>query len=83
MVDWLPNSGAKGSYVKQMVQDKLIVYKHYIDKHVEDLPEIRNWKWEPEQCVQTGRSRAIIGKDIQGASDSNSIHGRASALETR
>jgi xylulose-5-phosphate/fructose-6-phosphate phosphoketolase len=37
--------GSKGAYLKQTMQDKLIEHKHYIDKHGEDLPEIRNWKW--------------------------------------
>jgi xylulose-5-phosphate/fructose-6-phosphate phosphoketolase len=45
VVDKLPHPGSKGAYLKQLMRDKLIEHKHYIDEHGEDLPEIRNWKW--------------------------------------
>jgi len=44
-VNRLPHLGTKGAYLKQLMQDKLIEHKQYIDKHGQDLPEIRNWKW--------------------------------------
>jgi xylulose-5-phosphate/fructose-6-phosphate phosphoketolase len=45
VIDRLPQLEAKGADLKQMMNDKLVVHKLYIDKHGEDLPEIRNWKW--------------------------------------
>jgi xylulose-5-phosphate/fructose-6-phosphate phosphoketolase len=44
-IDRLPQTEAKGVYLKQQLQDKLIEHKQYIHKHGEDMPEIRNWKW--------------------------------------
>ena len=46
VVDSLADLGRKGAYVKQSMRDKLIKHKRYIDEHGEDMPEIRNWKWE-------------------------------------
>ena len=47
VVDRLPHLGAKGAYLKQQMQDKLIEHKQYIDKYGLDMPEVRDWKWSP------------------------------------
>jgi xylulose-5-phosphate/fructose-6-phosphate phosphoketolase len=45
-IDRLPQTGDRGIYLKQQLKDKLIGHKQYIDRHGEDMPEIRNWKWK-------------------------------------
>jgi hypothetical protein len=59
----LPQTGGKGINLKQQLKDKLIEYKRYIDKHGEDLPEIRNWKWDLPKLAnpcKMGRSARIV-----------------------
>jgi xylulose-5-phosphate/fructose-6-phosphate phosphoketolase len=52
VVDRLPHLGPRAAYLKQLMQDKLIEHKHYIAKHGQDLPEIRNWKWPAPAAIE-------------------------------
>lgn len=44
-IDRLPQTGDKGIYLKQLLKEKLIEHRLYINKHGQDMPEIRDWKW--------------------------------------
>ena len=46
VIDRVPQLGPKAAYAKQAIRDQLIAHKQYIAEHGEDLPEIRNWKWQ-------------------------------------
>ncbi len=45
VIDRVPSLGYKSAHLKQMLQDKLIEHKQYVRQHGEDMPEIRDWKW--------------------------------------
>ena len=46
VIDRVPSLGSRAAYAKQYIRDKLIDHKKYVCQHGEDMPEIRNWKWE-------------------------------------
>ena len=41
----VPSLGSGGAHLIQIIRDKLIDHKNYIERCGEDMPEIRNWKW--------------------------------------
>ncbi|MEP2774757.1 MAG: phosphoketolase family protein [Luteolibacter sp.] len=45
-IDRVPQARERGVHLKQQLADKLIEHKQYIEKNGQDMPEIRNWKWE-------------------------------------
>jgi xylulose-5-phosphate/fructose-6-phosphate phosphoketolase len=69
VIDRLPDLSTAGAYLKQKLQDKLIEHKHYINKHGQDMPEIRNWKWAPhgEAGQHDGAGERTLGSDSKGA----------------
>ena len=44
-IDRLPQTGERGVYLKQRLQDKLIEHRQFINESGQDLPEVREWKW--------------------------------------
>jgi xylulose-5-phosphate/fructose-6-phosphate phosphoketolase len=45
VIDRVPKLGSSAAYVKQMLRDKLVEHKHYINTYGQDMPEVLNWKW--------------------------------------
>lgn len=44
-IDRLPQTGEKGIFLKQQLKEKLMEHRMYINKHGQDMPEIRDWQW--------------------------------------
>ncbi len=46
MIQRLPQLGNRGAYVFQLMRDQLVKHKQYIKEYGEDMPEVKDWKWE-------------------------------------
>ncbi len=44
-IDRLPQTGGEGANLKQILADKLVEHRQYINANGQDMPEIRNWRW--------------------------------------
>ena len=45
VMDRVPKMRARAPHIKQAMRDRLVEHKNYIERHGEDMPEIRDWKW--------------------------------------
>ena len=55
VIDRIPGLGGPGAYLKQMLEDKLIQHKHYINRHGQDMPEVLLWKWSSHDELKPSR----------------------------
>jgi len=46
VIDRVPALRQRAAYVKQLMQHKLVDHNRYVRQYGEDMPEIRNWKWQ-------------------------------------
>ncbi len=47
VIDRVPSLGSQAAYAKQAIRDRLIDHKQYIHRYGQDMPEIRDWCWNP------------------------------------
>ena len=46
VINHLPYKGSKEMYLMETMKNKIIKHNNYIREYGEDMPEIKNWKWE-------------------------------------
>ncbi len=52
VIDRVPSLGSRAAHAKQYLRDKLLDHKAYIERYGEDMPDIRNWKWDAGSGIQ-------------------------------
>ncbi|MBF8262801.1 MAG: phosphoketolase [Parachlamydiales bacterium] len=57
VIDRVPRLGARATYFRQFLRNKLLEHKAYIYKNGQDMPEIRNWKWPESKVKQTKKKK--------------------------
>ena len=57
-IDRMPHTGEQGLALGNRSRAKLIEHKQYIEEHGEDMPEIRDWRWDERFGIAPGRTEA-------------------------
>jgi len=66
VIDRVPQLGPRAAYVKQALRDKLIEHTAYVREHGDDMPEVRDWRWNggaPSRGRETGNDAEGISGD--------------------
>ncbi len=58
VIDRVPGLVSGAAHVKQHLRDRLLEHRAYITKYGQDMPEIRNWRWEG----QAGSGRQEVAR---------------------
>jgi xylulose-5-phosphate/fructose-6-phosphate phosphoketolase len=45
VIDRVPGLETVAAHQRQMLRDKLIEHRQYIERYGDDMPEVRNWQW--------------------------------------
>jgi xylulose-5-phosphate/fructose-6-phosphate phosphoketolase len=45
VIDRVPRLRERAAHVKQALRDKLVEHREYIERHGDDMPDSRDWRW--------------------------------------
>jgi xylulose-5-phosphate/fructose-6-phosphate phosphoketolase len=66
VIDRVSKLSYAAAYGKQAIRDKLIDHKQYINKHGDDMPEIRDWKWPHAGAVASEAPKETKDSEVTG-----------------
>lgn len=66
VLDRVPKLSSVAAYGKQAMRNKRIEHRHYIRKHGDDMPEIRDWKWPHGGAVSSEAPKETKGSEVTG-----------------
>jgi xylulose-5-phosphate/fructose-6-phosphate phosphoketolase len=66
VIDRVPKLSYAAAYGKQALRDKLIEHRLYINKHGDDMPEIRDWKWPHRGAVASEKPKETKDPTVTG-----------------
>jgi xylulose-5-phosphate/fructose-6-phosphate phosphoketolase len=58
-IERVPGLAGRAAYMRQEMRHKLVEHAHYIAKHGDDMPEIKNWRWSGSTPARK-RARANV-----------------------
>ena len=61
VIERVPKLRTRAAYAQQAIRDKLVDHRNYIARHGDDMPEIRDWKWQGDGAARRppGKSRRV------------------------
>jgi xylulose-5-phosphate/fructose-6-phosphate phosphoketolase len=45
VLDFVPHLNTQTAHLRQRIADKLVQHREYVERYGQDMPEIRDWKW--------------------------------------
>jgi xylulose-5-phosphate/fructose-6-phosphate phosphoketolase len=45
VLDFVPGLSAQTAHLRQRLTEKLVQHREYVERHGQDMPEIRDWQW--------------------------------------